>query len=86
MDFLLLLPGRQRVVIEVDGKQHYAEGDAASPRLYGEMVAEDRRLRLRGYEVYRFGGYELVADGTPQPGAVEKLRAFFDELIGRNSP
>ena len=24
------------------------------------MVAEDRRLRLAGYEVYRFGGYELT--------------------------
>lgn len=23
------------------------------------MVAEDRRLKLCGYEVYRFGGYEL---------------------------
>ena len=59
MDFLLLLPYRQRVVIEIDGKQHYAEGDTASPRRYAEMVAEDRTLRLLGYEVYRFGGFEL---------------------------
>lgn len=76
MDFLLLFPGRARVVIEVDGKQHYAEGDVASPRLYAEMVAEDRRIRLRGYEVYRFGGYELM-----QPDADEMLRAFFDDLL-----
>jgi very-short-patch-repair endonuclease len=69
MDFLLLLPRRVRVVIEVDGKQHYAEGDIASPELYSEMVAEDRRLRLQSYEVYRFGGYELM-----QPGAARMLR------------
>jgi hypothetical protein len=49
MDFLLLAPNGRRVVIEVDGKQHYAEGDKASPRLYSQMVAEDRRLQLRGY-------------------------------------
>jgi hypothetical protein len=78
MDFLLLLPRRVRVVIEVDGKQHYAEDDTASPRLYAEMVAEDRKLRLRGYEVYRFGGFELS-----QPGIVDMLRKFFDELLAR---
>jgi very-short-patch-repair endonuclease len=59
MDFLMLLPGRQRIILEIDGKQHYAEGDMASPRLYSEMASADRELRLRGYEVYRFGGYEL---------------------------
>jgi very-short-patch-repair endonuclease len=78
MDFLLLFPGRVRVVIEVDGQQHYAEGNRASPRLYSEMVAEDRRLRLRGYEVYRFGGYELGRDG-----AADMLRTFFNELLAK---
>jgi hypothetical protein len=43
------------------------------------MVAEDRRLRLRGYEVYRFGGYELSA-----PGAADLLHEFFDELLARH--
>lgn len=78
MDFLLLLPGQVRVVIEVDGKQHYAVKDTASPQLYAEMVAEDRKLRLRGYEVYRFGGFELA-----QPDAGGPLRTFFDELLAR---
>ena len=32
----------------------------ANPRRYAEMVAEDRELRLAGYEVYRFGGVELI--------------------------
>jgi hypothetical protein len=76
MDFLLLLPHGQRIVLEVDGKQHYSEGGTASPRLYSKMVAEDRKLRLRGYEVYRFGGYELI-----EPSAADMLREFFDELL-----
>lgn len=29
-------------------------------RRYAELVAEDRELRLHGYEVYRFGAAELV--------------------------
>jgi very-short-patch-repair endonuclease len=77
MDFLLLLPHGVRVVVEVDGKQHYAEGDEASPRLYAKMVAEDRALRLKGYEVYRFGGYELGLNSAPA-----MLRRFFTELLG----
>jgi hypothetical protein len=80
MDFLLLLPRGVRVVLEVDGKQHYAEGDTASPRLYAEMVEEDRSLRLKGYEVYRFGGYELM-----QAKAAIMLRRFFDDLLSRNT-
>lgn len=76
MDFLLLLPCGVRIVLEVDGKQHYAEGETASPKLYSGMVAEDRRLRLRGYDVYRFGGHELTA-----PGAADMLREFFRELL-----
>lgn len=77
MDFLLLLPQRIRIVIECDGRQHYADetGRADSQR-YAEMVAEDRELRLRGYEVYRFGGAELV----DTPVASRGLATFFDRL------
>lgn len=80
MDFLMLFSDRKRVVIEVDGKQHYAVGETASPRLYSEMVAEDRRLKLAGYQVFRFGGYELG-----QPGAEAMLNDFFDEVHSRMS-
>jgi hypothetical protein len=76
MDFLLLLPSGVRIVLEVDGKQHYADEDRASPERYAEMVAQDRALRLRGYEVFRFGGYELL-----QPDAAATLRKFFDDLF-----
>jgi very-short-patch-repair endonuclease len=81
MDFLLLLPDRSRIVIEVDGKQHYAEGNTASPRLYAATMAEDRRLRLAGYEIYRFGGYDLMPD---DPAAPRRVDEFFDELFARH--
>ncbi|XXX72069.1 hypothetical protein WMF30_30925 [Sorangium sp. So ce134] len=102
MDFLLLLPGRIRAVIEIDGKQHYSEGRPLteydlvtpnqkrdrqavgvrailpSPELYAETVRADRELRLRGYEVYRFGGHELSrADGEVLVGE------FFERLFQR---
>ncbi|TCJ34157.1 hypothetical protein [Parafrankia sp. BMG5.11] len=60
MDFLLLLPGEIRIVIEIDGSHHYSSGEKPDPRRYAEMVSEDRKLRLAGYDVYRFGGYEFV--------------------------
>jgi very-short-patch-repair endonuclease len=82
MDFLMLLPNKARVVIEVDGKQHYADGDRASPGRYAEMVAEDRDLRLAGYEIYRFGGAELAAGDA----AAERVNAFFDRLLERHIP
>jgi hypothetical protein len=79
MDFLLLLPSRRRIVLELDGKQHYAEDDGkASPRRYAEMVREDRELRLAGYEVYRFGGREFMGEQHPRP----MLDKFFDALLG----
>ena len=64
-------------VIEVDGKQPYAAGELAEPRLYSEMVSEDRRQRLRGYVVYRFGGHELM-----QPDTDDMLRTFFKDPAG----
>ncbi len=80
MDFLMLLPHRHRVVIEVDGKQHYSDEDGrAAPALYAEMVREDRALRLAGYEVYRIGGAELVDRET----AAVMLSGFFSALFER---
>ncbi|MBY5637862.1 hypothetical protein HFO39_24390 [Rhizobium leguminosarum] len=76
MDFLLLLPGRQRVVVEVDGQHHFAENDRPSLKIYAEMVSADRELRLAGYEVYRFGANELVG-----AGAEVRVTDFFDKLF-----
>jgi len=81
MDFLMLLPNNVRVVLEIDGKQHYSkENDGglhiASPELYAEMVTEDRRLKLAGYEIYRFGGLEFYKSKIE-----DKLVEFFKELL-----
>lgn len=80
MDFLLLLSDRNRIVLEVDGKHHYAKGDVASPQEYARRVAEDRKLRLRGYEIYRFGGHELSVADEGQ----KLLRDFFTSLFEKH--
>lgn len=68
MGFLLLLPNSVRVVIECDGREHYADDTGeASPQRYAAMMEADRDLRLKGYEVYRFGGAELT--DTPLRGS-----------------
>jgi hypothetical protein len=64
MDFLLLMKGGRRVVLEIDGKQHYSEGERPSPRLYADMVIEDRRLRLSGYELVGTALHFLVGIHT----------------------
>jgi hypothetical protein len=43
------------------------------------MVAEDRRLRLAGYEIYCFAGWELTS-----PGGEQGLTDFFTELLARH--
>lgn len=92
MDFLLLLDCNVRVVIEVDGQHHYAEMGRASPAKYAQMVAEDRRLRLLGYEVYRFGGHEfpdtVVGDDSPIDIGVQSRKVvsdFFEQLFSKHN-
>lgn len=79
MDFLLLLPQGVRVVIEVDGKHHYADtGGSADVQRYAQMVRADRELKLAGYEVFRFGAAELQA-----PTGKVDVKAFFVALFKR---
>lgn len=79
MDFLLLLPQGVRVVIEVDGKHHYADDTgSADVQRYAHMVKADRELKLAGYEVFRFGAAELQA-----PTAKADVKAFFEALFKR---
>jgi hypothetical protein len=80
MDFLLLLAAGQRIVIEVDGQQHYSDQNKPSPKLYAEMASADRDLRLAGYEVYRFGGHELFGE----PGK-ERVAEFFQRLFTKHA-
>lgn len=79
MDFLLLLPQGVRVVIEVDGKHHYADtaGTADSQR-YAQMVKADRELKLAGYEVFRFGAAELQTRTDKAD-----VKTFFESLFKR---
>ncbi len=73
----MLLPNRVRVVIEVDGKHHYADKSGlADPGLYAAMLNADRDLRLAGYDVYRFGAEELNGDAG-QAVVIE----FFERLF-----
>ncbi|MEH0564463.1 hypothetical protein QBA37_35430 [Streptomyces silvae] len=81
MDFLLLLPHGQRVVLEVDGSQHYTTDRGRTPDTakYAEMVAADRDLKLRGYEVFRFGHDEL----KHLDAAKELMRQFLPDMFRR---
>ena len=79
MDFLLLLPQGVRVVIEVDGKHHYADNAGnADVQSYAQMVRSDRELKLAGYEVFRFGAAELQT-----PTAKADVKDFFKALFKR---
>jgi very-short-patch-repair endonuclease len=81
MDFLLLLPHRNRVVIEVDGVQHFsAPNGEPSLGKYAEMVRADRDLRLLGYEVYRFAANELVG-----AGAADVVKSMFERLFRKHN-
>jgi len=94
MDFLLMLENGIRVVLEVDGQHHYATEDkkskalVADPQKYAVGAREDRRLRLLGYEVYRFGAAEF-SDTTISPvriGPISQkvVAAFFDRLLTKS--
>lgn len=84
MDFLLLLPHGVRVIVEVDGQQHYSTGMEASakpsPEEYARTARSDRHLRLVGYEVYRFGGYEL----RDEESCASVVAEFFTRLFRRH--
>ena len=75
----------QRVVIEIDGIQHYAEAATengkhyASVDKYAEMVSANRELTLAGYEVYRFGGKELYNPSIAKSVIKRFFRMLFDK-------
>ena len=78
-------------MIEIDGKQHYAEDEIvpgtghkhyASPKRYAEMMKAHRAMSLAGYDVYRFGGRELwVNAADPEEAIIERIHDFFDSLF-----
>lgn len=90
MDFLLLVNGGGRIVLEVDGMTHYAieRHDMppdlprwiADPAKYARTMAGSRDLTLAGYEVYRFGANDLRNADQARP----MLTRFFADLFRRH--
>lgn len=81
MDFLMLGPRHSRIVLEVDGESHYTDSAGRpSPSRYGRHVQHDRLMRLRGYDVYRFGGAQL----SNHDKAIALLTEFFGALFERH--
>lgn len=68
MDFLILYKGK-RVIIEIDGKEHFQNSDK-----YSQQCKYDRDMKFLGYDVFRLGGAELTDnfDAT--------VKEFFDNL------
>lgn len=82
MDFMMLFSKATRVVIEIDGKQHYATEDGkASPSRYADMVKAQRDMTIYGYEVYRFGGQEFVGN---KDQVITMLQDFFVTLFRKH--
>jgi very-short-patch-repair endonuclease len=80
MDFLLVLPHGQRVVLEVDGSHHFTSPDGQPDAVkYADSVRGDRDLKLSGYEVFRFGATELQ---DPEHARI-LLQQFFKDLFRR---
>lgn len=75
----MLLPGGIQIVFELDGQQHYSQNGKAVPALYAEMVKDDRALRLKGYEVYRFGGYEFLDETNAKQMICEFLINYLND-------
>ncbi len=80
MDFLMLINGK-RIIIELDGEQHYSDYKVPSPKKYAEMAKYDRQMKLLGYDVYRFGGYEFI-----EPNYESKLHDFFEKKYIKYAP
>jgi hypothetical protein len=73
MDFMLLLKNNRSLIIEIDGRDHYArvlnprpaeykyDIYVADPDRYADMMAEDRAMKFAGYEVLRYGAKKISA-------------------------
>lgn len=81
MDFLMLGPNNQRIILEVDGVSHYTDANGTpSPARYARNTRYDRDMQLRNYSVYRFGGYELPSREV----ATELLADFFERMFNKH--
>ena len=58
MDFLILY-NNYRIIIEIDGVEHYSSDGKPDPKKYSDQVAYDRKMKFLGYHIFRLGGHEL---------------------------
>jgi hypothetical protein len=70
LDSLMLLDHSAWIVLEVDGKHHYADGDHSPARTTPRWLERIVPLRPRGYGVHRFGGAEF-SDAWESDGGQE---------------
>lgn len=76
LDFLMYLPGRRKVIIEIDGIHHISRnGGRACLETYSEGLAADRGLMAKGYTIYRFGANEIQKDRA------DVLGQFFHDIL-----
>ncbi|WP_257131258.1 endonuclease domain-containing protein [Bacillus cereus] len=79
MDFMVIPNNKTKIIIEIDGREHYSELKnkqyIAKPCLYAAQVKEDRELKLKGYSVFRFGGFEVM-DGKEEDLTEEMKKVF----------
>lgn len=91
MDFMMLFSNSKRIVIELDGAQHYSDDESipgrdypvkvASTQKYAAMVSAQRDMTLAGYEVYRFGGSEFAGEDRGK----EIVKQFLKDLFEKHS-
>lgn len=85
MDFGLILPHNRKILIELDGKQHYSKQDingnwVVDPEIYALERKLDRDMKFQGYEVIRVGNEELRQEGVDNvvKDLFEKMYTFYE--------
>lgn len=75
------------VIVEIDGKSHYAEFNngtyTISEDIYAEHLKKDRWLRKEGFKVFRIGNSEINnIMKLPEKDRLYQFQDFFNEVFG----
>lgn len=78
IDFMMILPNKEKVIIEIDGIGHYANENKgkwyADSNKFSVDRKFDREMQFQGYKVFRFGNVEINND-------ISVVEEFFKELF-----
>ena len=78
VDFLMILPNKEKIIIEIDGIGHYGSKKNGEWKIDQKKYAVDRKfdreMYFQGYKVFRFSNYEINNDEN-------LIYKFFDELF-----